>query len=230
MMKKIIITGVKGGTGKSLISFLLLRELVNTKRVLFIDLDNTLTVTRLLGILHLDDIFNNDYNISSWTYKNVSIIPLGVANQGKLQEFPKAYMDLVEDKDIIMIDSSNITNPVLSFEAKLSPQSELDLILVTTPQSISLKRTIDTLLSFKTIYPIAPLQKLVVLNMAKEEVQELPNNIPFVKIPFIKELFLKGISAESCEYPSILASIRDILYILGLTKILGDNNGNKRVY
>ncbi|MCG3110139.1 hypothetical protein L3N51_02436 [Metallosphaera sp. J1] len=221
MTKKIIITGVKGGTGKSFVSFLLLKKLIEKWRVLFVDMDNTLTVSRLLGILHLNDLYDarNDH-LDLWKNDKVVVLPMGTINQSRLKEFQKIYREVARESDMIVIDSSNISNPALEVEGHLLQCAEINFVLVTTPQPFSLKTNLDALLSLEMIYPAAPSQKVMVLNMVKDEPSNLPNNVTLVKIPFIRQLYIYGASHVVDEFPSINASIEKLANVLG-TKFTG---------
>ncbi len=229
MSRKIIITGVKGGTGKSFVAFLVLKKLIGNKKVLFIDMDNTLTVSRLLGILHLDDIYNDGNNrLDFWSSKGVTVVPMGAITQGKLKEFKKLYNELVKENEIIIIDSSNISNQALDVEARLMKSAQIDFVIVSTPQPFSLKTNLDTLISLDTIYPATPSHKVLVLNMTKDESFQLPCSVTFVTIPFIRELYINRFSSVPEEFPSIKASIKNLLYSLDFTELAGALHGDKR--
>ncbi|MBW9141789.1 MAG: P-loop NTPase, partial [Candidatus Aramenus sp.] len=47
---RIVVTGIKGGVGKSAIAYSLAKEISNEKPVLILDMDSTLTISRMLGL------------------------------------------------------------------------------------------------------------------------------------------------------------------------------------
>lgn len=185
---KIVVTGVKGGVGKSTIAYSILKEIIDQeqdKKIVFIDIDNVFTVSNLLGVTEATKI------------NNLTVIPFryDLKDLRYLEESRK-------EADIEIIDAPC---QVLSYYTKIfgNMRGSDIVILVANEMPYVLTETIKYGKSIKAQYNVTNV--ILIVNMAKGEVKHI-TEFPVIRIPFNYNLLYKGVS----NAPSIIKIWEDI--------------------
>ena len=172
---RILVTGLKGGSGKSTIAYSIIKDFL--KSGIVIDLDYTRTLTNLL---------------KEGEFKIISIGNSKIDNK----YFEIIYSKLLRNEDNVIIDSSNPFNKIIPIENKvyyeIRRESTINVIFVTPPlfiqKTLDLAKTYDR---FITSLSPADLRKVLVVNFAQENENFNVDEINYVKIPFLKSYMYK---------------------------------------
>lgn len=173
---RILVTGLKGGSGKSTIAYSIIKDFL--KSGILIDLDYTLTLTHLLK--------EGDFKIISIGNKKINH-----------RYFENIYSKLLRNEDNVIIDSSNPFNEIIPIENKVyyknKGRSTINVIFVTPPlfvqKTLELANTYDR---FITSLSPADLRKILVVNFALENDNFDVNEVQhIIKIPFLKSYMYK---------------------------------------
>jgi|GEM_PF-1099112 MinD-like ATPase involved in chromosome partitioning or flagellar assembly len=226
MTTRILVTGVKGGSGKSTVALWLAKEAMKFRKVLILDLDYTRSLSRTIGLLDVNDLYSGNSQILYWTQGNFSILSLGgMVSPGLLTQFQTVYPGLLDRHDLVIIDASSPTHELLELEGKISHgKASLSLVLLTTPHPFTAAKTLEVLNS-PDFFPEADDRKVLVVNMVKDEIPEEVERVKkVVKIPLIKQLILYGPSPEPPKDMRVISAILELSAWLGLRTNAGDGS------
>ncbi|BDC17323.1 hypothetical protein [Acidianus sp. HS-5] len=172
---RILITGLKGGSGKSTIAYSIIKDFLKSGIVL--DLDYTLTLTKLLKD------------------ENFKILSIGNSKIDK-KYFEFIYTKSLRNEDNVIIDSSNPFNEIIPLENKVYSENKRESItyaLFVTPP-LFMEKTLDLAKTYdRFITSLSPteLRKILVINFVKDNEDISINEINYVKIPFLRHYMYK---------------------------------------
>ncbi len=239
MTQKIAIVSGKGGVGKTTTAINLGTALTNQgKHVIVLDCDVTTPNVGLhLGVskvpISLHDVLKGKEVMSSATYKHVSglkIIPGSIhsedqnISQKHMQELSNHILELEGKTEIILIDAPS----GIGAEAKIAMKASDELILVVTPDLISITDALKTL-SFA--HEQGMRTKGVIINRTKDDSFEISQenifallNVPILGVIPEDDLIRKSLQLKSPVVYSYPESLSAQGYTHIAQKILGHNN------
>lgn len=196
---RILITGIKGGVGKSAIAYSLFKEIAEEKPCLLLDMDNTLTISRMLGLKQ---------SLAVEKVGNLLIMPAG--NKIDREDiFEINYLEYLKKNYTVIIDASNPLIQALKVENKISSQINTEnLILVVSLQMpYVLMKTTEFLEKYSSdFHNKSSNNYALIINMVTNHVN-YSEKYYVIRIPFVHDLLFKGISLAP-QYINIWNELR----------------------
>ncbi len=200
---RIVVTGIKGGVGKSAIAYSLAKEISNEKPVLILDMDSTLTISRMLGLkqgLRIENI------------GKLNIMPIG-NKIDKENIFEKYYSRYIEEGYTVIVDTSNPLIQAFQLENTISsyyPNNESMFLLISFQVLYVINKTTEFLeKQISEMNDHLPIKYVLVVNMSTKNMK-YPEKYNVIEIPFVRELLFKGI-AVAPRYINIWNSLKKFL-------------------
>lgn len=189
---RIVVTGVKGGVGKSTIAYSILEEAVEEKKTLFVDMDNILTISNLLGVTKITKM------------NNLVVVPFN-----KFTASRKEY-DLERYQNDVNLEIVDVPLQSLSYYIKLFGGIRWNdiVILVANEVPYVLSGTIEYGKSLKSKYNVNNV--ILVVNMSKGEIKNL-REFPVIRVPFNYALLYNGV-ASAPSFIKIWKDIENFIY------------------